>query len=124
LLEKVHGKSKMKKAFCEPGNVSFCPPISIASAFNFGLVEDSQGELKISRSPDNGGDVVFKNRAELEAAFAQGEQELHPGDLKGAVVPIMVATLEKLAAGIKSDGDIVKASKTLKALAKKLAKKK
>ena len=24
---KVHGKSKMKKAFCEPGNVDFCPPI-------------------------------------------------------------------------------------------------
>lgn len=114
----------MKKAFCEPGNVSFCPPIAIASAFSFGLAEGGEGEMKISRSPENGGDVVFKSRAELEAAFGQGEQVLHPGDLKGAVIPIMVSTLDKVAAGLKADVDIVKASKTLKALAKKLAKKK
>lgn len=116
----------MKKAFCEPKNISFCPPISVASAFAFGLLPvdpvNSTGELTISRSPENGGNVVFKSRAELEASFA--DESLHPGDLKAAATTLMVSTLEKLAAGIKADGDSTKAAKTLKATAKKLAKKK
>lgn len=119
---KVNGKSKMKKAFCEPKNIEFCPPINVASAFAFGLEPDSKGELTISRSPENGGDAVFKNRSELEAAFA--DESLHPGDLKAFASATMVATLDKLSAAIKADGDATKAGKALKALAKKLAKKK
>lgn len=119
---KVNGKSKMKKAFCEPKNIEFCPPISIASAFSFGLETDSTGEMTISRSPDNGGDVVFKNRSELEATFAG--DSLHPGDLKAFAATLMVTTLEKLSKAIKADSEATKASKTLKATQKKLAKKK
>ena len=110
----------MKKAFCEPGNISFCPPISLATVFSL----DREGELKISRPPENGGDVVFRSRADMESAFAQGETVLHPGDVKGAVIPIMVSTLEKLSSAIKADGEVLKASKALKALEKKLAKNK
>ena len=110
----------MKKAFCEPKNISFCPPIALASAFCFGFAPDSTGELTISRSPENGGDVVFKSRAELEASFA--DESLHPGDLKAATSALMVATLEKLSSAIKADSDTTKASKALKALQKKLAK--
>jgi len=119
---KVNGKSKMKKAFCEPKNIDYCPPISVASAFAFGLEADSTGEIIISRTPENGGDAVFKNRSELEAAFA--DESLHPGDLKAYASSTMVATLDKLAKAIKADGDSTKAGKTLKAMAKKLAKKK
>jgi hypothetical protein len=62
----VLGKSKMKRAFCEPKNVSFGPPIAVASALAFGCtVEDSTGELRIQRSPENGGDLVFKSRGAL-----------------------------------------------------------
>lgn len=121
-LSQVNGKSKMKKAFCEPKNIEYCPPICVASAFAFGLEADSTGEMIISRSPENGGDAVFKNRAELEAAFADGS--LHPGDLKAFASATMVATLDKLAKAIKADSDSTKAGKTLKAMAKKLAKKK
>lgn len=119
---KVNGKSKMKKAFCEPKNIGYCPPINVASAFAFGLETDSVGEMIISRTPENGGDAVFKNRSELEAAFA--DESLHPGDLKAFASSTMVATLEKLSAAIKADGDSTKAGKTLKAMAKKLAKQK
>eukprot|EP00537_Pseudo-nitzschia_pungens_P004470 CAMPEP_0172366344 /NCGR_PEP_ID=MMETSP1060-20121228/14775_1 /TAXON_ID=37318 /ORGANISM="Pseudo-nitzschia pungens, Strain cf. cingulata" /LENGTH=769 /DNA_ID=CAMNT_0013090159 /DNA_START=64 /DNA_END=2373 /DNA_ORIENTATION=+ len=119
---KVNGKSKMKKAFCEPKNIEFCPPINVAAAFAFGLEADSSGEMTISRSPENGGDAVFKNRSELEAAFA--DESLHPGDLKAFASATMVSTLDKLSSAIKADGDATKAGKTLKALAKKLAKKK
>ena len=112
----------MKKAFCEPKNIDFCPPISVASAFAFGLEADSTGEMVITRSPENGGDAVFKSRSELEAAFA--DESLHPGDLKAFASATMVATLDKLSKAIKADGDSTKAGKTLKAMAKKLAKQK
>jgi tyrosyl-tRNA synthetase len=112
----------MKKAFCEPKNIEYCPPISVASAFCFGFQPDATGELTIKRSPDNGGDAVFKNRAELEASFA--DENLHPGDLKASAQHFMMETLEQLAGAIKADGDATKASKSLKALAKKLAKSK
>ena len=118
----VNGKSKMKKAFCEPKNIDFCPPICVASAFSFGLQADSTGEMVITRSPENGGDAVFKSRSELEAAFA--DESLHPGDLKAFASATMVATLDKLSKAIKADGDSTKAGKTLKAMAKKLAKQK
>ncbi len=120
----MHGKSKLKKAFCEPGNILFCPPISVATALCFGHPVSSNDGLIIHRSAENGGDVIFKTRDELEAAFVQGDQVLHPGDLKGAVIPIVVSTLEKLANEFKADGEIMKAGKTLKVLAKKLAKNK
>jgi tyrosyl-tRNA synthetase len=112
----------MKKAFCEPKNIEFCPPIALASAFAFGLSSSSVGggELTIQRPPENGGDVVFTKRAEVEASFA--DESLHPGDLKAAASLLMVAILEKLSAGIKADSEATKASKALKALQKKLAK--
>merc|ERR1711935_1055570 len=48
---KVHGKSKMKKAFCEPGNIKFCPPIVLSMALG-------PPEVVIKRSSENGGDVT------------------------------------------------------------------
>jgi len=117
---KVHGKSKMKKAFCEPKNTEFCPPISLASAFTFGFA-DSSGKLTVKRSDENGGDIVFDNKRDLEANFA--DESLHPGDLKAATSQIMVGILDKISAGIKADPETTKCSKALKAMAKKLAKK-
>lgn len=112
---KVNGKSKMKKAFCEPGNLKFCPPITLANVF-------ATVDIEIKRSPDNGGDVVYKNQADMESDFKSGA--LHPGDLKAAASAIMISVLEKISTEIKSDKDVTKASKSLKAFAKKLAKKK
>jgi len=119
---KVNGKSKMKKAFCEPTNIKFCPPISIASAFVFGLETDSTGEMTITRTADNGGDAVFRTRSELEAAFAK--DSLHPGDIKALAAALMVSTLEKISTAIKSSKEATQAKKVLKAAQKKLAKKK
>jgi hypothetical protein len=111
----------MKKAFCEPKNVEFCPPIALASAFTFDLPEEA-GELILKRAEENGGNIAFKSSSELEDSFAN--LSLHPGDLKAATSQIMVGILEKISSGIKADQEATKASKALKALAKKLAKKK
>ena len=111
----VHGKSKMKKAFCEPGNTDFCPPIVVSFAF-------SGGEIKISRSEENGGDVTYTTQADMEKDFKSGA--LHPGDLKAAAFGIMTGTLTKLSDSLKKYPDAQKASKALKAQEKKMAKKK
>lgn len=111
----------MKKAFCEPGNVAFCPPIALACAFTFDHgSKGTEAAITVKRSEENGGDVVFRDINELTKSFADGS--LHPGDLKAAASTIMVDTLEKLSGAIKNNGDALKASKALKALQKKLAK--
>jgi len=112
---KVHGKSKMKKSFCEPGNISFNPPISLASVFSAG------SSFQVARSPDNGGDVSYSSREEIESDFKSGA--LHPGDLKNAVSKLMVSVLTKLAQTLKNDTDANKACKALKAFDKKMKKK-
>ena len=105
----------MKKAFCEPGNIEFCPPIVVSFAF-------SDGEIKISRSEENGGDIIYINQTDMEKDFKSGA--LHPGDLKAAAFAIMTGTLTKISEALKKDPDATKASKALKAQEKKMAKKK
>lgn len=113
---KVHGKSKMKKAFCEPGNVDFCPPIVLA--FMFGPTN-----IVINRSEENGGNVSYSTQAEIEEDFRSGA--LHPGDLKATAIAIMVQTLEKISSPFKvKNSDEFKASKVLTQFAKKMGKKK
>merc|ERR1719266_1847774 len=75
-------KKKLKKAFCEPGNItdngilSFCKYVIIPVAL--------KGEsFTIKRSEEHGGDASFATYEELECAFAK--EEIHPGDLKSAV---------------------------------------
>lgn len=119
---KVHGKSKMKKAFCEPGNVEFCPPIDLLAYF--GGLDGGVGtkEVVISRSPDNGGNVTYKDKSAILKDFESGA--LHPGDLKNAVSGMMVEVLTQLSAEIKGDSNAYNSVKALKAFEKKMAKQK
>lgn len=112
---KVHGKSKMKKAFCMPENITFCPPIVLANIFG-------PSEIVINRSEENGGNVKYSNQSDMEADFKSGS--LHPGDLKATATAIMVGVLEKLAGSMKQDKSISQATKTLKAFEKKMSKRK
>jgi len=125
---KVNGKSKMKKAFCEPGNIDFCPPIALLTYFG-GLDSGSSGSgsgagkgVTISRSPENGGDVTYTSKSQVEADFESGA--LHPGDLKGCTSTIMVEVLTKTSEAIKKDGSAAKGVKALKAWEKKMSKQK
>lgn len=108
----------MKKAFCEPGNVAFCPPINLAKVFAF----DKTGSLTISRKPENGGDKTYTTVDELQADFGSGA--LHPGDLKAAVNALTVGVLEELNKALGANKDLKQAVKVLKNYQKKAAKKK
>jgi tyrosyl-tRNA synthetase len=122
---KVHGKSKMKKAFCEPGNVGFCPPIELLAYFGGlegGGANGDRMKVTISRSPDNGGDVTYATKSALSRDFESGA--LHPGDLKSAVSNMMVEVLTKIGAEIKRNDAASKGVKALKAFEKKMTKQK
>ncbi|GAB1598932.1 tyrosine--tRNA ligase, cytoplasmic-like [Argonauta hians] len=75
-------KKKLKRAFCEPGNVkengllSFCKHV----LFQLPTVKDG---FVVSRSEENGGNITYSSYDELESAFAK--EELHPGDFKSSV---------------------------------------
>merc|ERR1719158_143528 len=75
-------KKKLKKAFCEPGNItdngvlSFCKYVVFPVAL--------KGEKFTINSPEqHGGDVSFDAYENLEQSFAK--EQVHPGDLKAAV---------------------------------------
>merc|ERR1712032_506752 len=99
---------KIKKAFCEPENVDFCPPLLWVGSFLLPL----QGEFMVKRKPDNGGDKIYTSADDLRADFAAGA--LHPGDLKPALGKALNAALDGVRAGVKG-------SKGLKGAQKKLA---
>jgi len=74
-------KRKLKKAFCEPGNVADNGILAFTKHVLFPALKLT--EFRVRRSADNGGDLVFATYEELEKCF--GEEKLHPGDLKSAV---------------------------------------
>ncbi|XP_076241793.1 tyrosyl-tRNA synthetase isoform X1 [Calliopsis andreniformis] len=75
-------KKKLKKAFCEPGNVTDNGVLSFTKHVIFPLFKE--GELfNVQRTAEFGGDISFDNYEALETAFAK--EEIHPGDLKNSV---------------------------------------
>lgn len=75
-------KKKLKKAFCEPGNITENGILSFTKHVIFPLMSKDDKFL-ISRAEEHGGNVEYSNFEDLEAAFAK--EEIHPGDLKVSV---------------------------------------
>jgi len=75
-------KKKLKKAFCEPGNIADNGVLSFCKYVIFPVALKGEKFL-IARPEDHGGNVEFANFEELEASFAK--EEVHPGDLKASV---------------------------------------
>lgn len=75
-------KKKLKKAFCEPGNIQDNGLLSFVKHVLFSLFKEGEG-FSVKRKPENGGDVTYMTYDELEKSFA--EEKLHPADLKASV---------------------------------------
>lgn len=73
-------KKKLKKAFCEPGNVTENGVLAFVKHVLFNLFNEG---FTVHRNPENGGDRTYSTYEELELVFSK--EELHPGDLKAAV---------------------------------------
>lgn len=85
-------KKKIKSAFCETGNIAFNPVLALVKL----VIMPHLGEEKftITRAEEHGGSKVFLSYAELEEYFRTGE--LHPGDLKEAVLQYSKKLLDPL----------------------------
>lgn len=75
-------KKKLKKAFCEPGNVQENGVLAFAKHVIYPLFMEKE-PFRIERSEDHGGNLDFETYDLLQTAFANGD--VHPGDLKTAV---------------------------------------
>ena len=106
---------KMKRAFCEPGNVLHCPPITLTDACVFLM----GASLSITRKEENGGDKTYSTLAELRADFESGA--LHPGDLKPPVTKAVDGFLQSVRDRCKSEEAAKKAEAEVKAYLKKVA---
>lgn len=86
-------KKKLKKAFCEPGNITDNGLLSFVKFVLFPLFGADEGFV-LARRPENGGDITFATYAEVEASFAA--QEIHPADFKLAVEAYINRLLEPI----------------------------
>jgi len=73
-------KRKLKKAFCEPGNIAENGILAFVKHVVLPLFSN---QFKVERKPDFGGAIIYTNYDDIEKDFAS--QQLHPGDLKASV---------------------------------------
>merc|ERR1711862_814711 len=73
---------KLKKAFCEPGNITDNGVLSFCKFVIFPVALKGE-KFTIERDEKNGGNAYFDAYENLEQSFAK--EEVHPGDLKSAV---------------------------------------
>jgi len=84
-------RNKIKKAWCEEGNIENNPLLEISKQILF----HDYDEVKVERPEKFGGNVSFSKYEELELAFAK--KELHPTDLKQTVAELLVPIVSTLA---------------------------
>jgi len=86
-------KKKISKAFCEEGNINENGVLSFCKFVLLPVMElKGNPGLKVERSEENGGNVVFTDFPTLEEAFAN--KQLHPGDLKSTVSNVLNELLD------------------------------
>lgn len=85
-------KKKLKKAFCEPGNIENNGVLSFVKHVLFPLLKGEP--FVIPRSQEHGGDLRYTNFADVEQDFAK--ETLHPGDLKTGVEVYINKLLEPI----------------------------
>jgi len=92
-------KKKLKKAFCEPGNVQENGLLAFAKHVIFPLLHEKP--FVIPRGESHGGPLTFVDYAQLESLFAQ--QNLHPGDLKLGVESFLNQLLDPIRTKFDTD---------------------
>ncbi|XP_049767790.1 tyrosine--tRNA ligase, cytoplasmic isoform X1 [Schistocerca cancellata] len=86
-------KKKLKKAFCEPGNVQDNGVLAFAKHVLFPLFKEGEG-FTVQRAAEHGGNVTYSTYDSLEEAFRK--EEVHPGDLKAGVEIYMNRLLDPI----------------------------
>merc|ERR1712223_1714790 len=85
-------KKKLKKAFCEPGNIADNGVLTFCKYVIFPVVLKKDEKFVIERKPEHGGNVEYAKFEDLEAAFAK--EDVFPLDSKTAVEAYLNRLLE------------------------------
>ncbi|CAK9801481.1 Tyrosine--tRNA ligase, cytoplasmic [Anthophora plagiata] len=93
-------KKKLKKAFCEPGNINDNGVLAFAKHVIYPLLKEGE-TFNINRTAEFGGDVSYDKYEDLENAFAK--EEIHPGDLKSAVEVYINKLLDPIRGEFEAD---------------------
>ncbi|XP_063934525.1 uncharacterized protein LOC135146297 [Zophobas morio] len=88
---------KLKRSFCEPGNISFCPPLLLLEH----VVLFLEKRFCVQRTLENGGDVLYTSAQQAWQDYE--EYALHPGDLKPSIITSVNSILEPFRALIKEN---------------------
>ena len=80
-------KSKIKKGWCEEGNVEGNPILEIAK----NVIFHEFNSINVERPEKFGGNITYDSYASLESDF--GEKKLHPGDLKQTIGDYLVKVI-------------------------------
>nr|CAG8574964.1 672_t:CDS:2 [Entrophospora candida] len=97
---------KMKKAFCEEGNITENGPLSFVKSVLFPLysLNFKTPQFTIKRPEKYGGDVNYEDYQSLENDFR--DKKVHPGDLKASITQNINAILEPIRKKWESDPEL------------------
>jgi len=98
-------KQKMNKAFCPEGQVEGNGVLAFTKAVIMQIKQDKGEELLIERPEKFGGNLIFKTYGELEKTFS--EKQLHPMDLKNAIVRELNILLEPIRKSFEGQDDLI-----------------
>ncbi|XP_044590504.1 tyrosine--tRNA ligase, cytoplasmic isoform X1 [Cotesia glomerata] len=96
-------KKKLKKAFCEPGNIVDNGILAFSKHVIFPMMKAGEKYL-VPRPKEFGGDIEFEKYEDLEAAFAK--EIIHPGDLKAAAEVYINKLLDPIRKAFESDPNL------------------
>ncbi|XP_065908661.1 tyrosine--tRNA ligase, cytoplasmic-like [Dysidea avara] len=96
-------KRKLKKAFCEPGNIQDNGILSFAKYVLFPLFPEG---LLVERDQKYGGNVKYATYEEMEVAYAK--EVIYPLDLKNAVLTYLNKLLDPVRKRFETDAQLQK----------------
>ncbi|MBI2139016.1 tyrosine--tRNA ligase [Candidatus Woesearchaeota archaeon] len=99
-------KSKVSKAYCPEAIAEQNGVLAFASNVIMAMKQDKDEKLMIKRPVKFGGDISFSGAKELEHAYLS--KQLHPMDLKNAVIDEVNALLEPIRKKMEGKGSLIK----------------
>lgn len=83
-------RSKLKKAWCEEGNIKDNPVLEIAKH----VIYHEFNEISVERPAKFGGNVTYSSYSQLKSDFMQ--KKLHPTDLKQTVTNYLIKIIQPI----------------------------
>ena len=94
-------RSKLKKAWCEEGNIKDNPVLEVAKH----VIYHEFDEISVERPAKFGGNVVYSSYSQLESDFMQ--KKIHPTDLKQTVANYLIKIIQPIREKLVLNNELV-----------------